>query len=1074
MHWLWPADPPKHPIADGGPESYLSIVKLALPPGAPSVTGSSPLRFKLSLMGTLAVGCTLSVFSFMIVHGWETERAAAEFTWRVDGCTQAMITRVKSYEECLFTLQSLFDASGYVDHHAFVRAADGLRSRHQAVESASWLPHVKPENLAEVTTFARKQVHPDWALQADRVEDSEQARGWLPVLYRAPQSANGADYGLDLQVGALADAVRRAVETGRPTAAGKLRLEMETGGRASYAWGLFLPVFNPEPPSEMPEQGWQNLQGLIFCRFFLSDLAAAGHRVNEPDALEFTITEHRSGVKKEVLFLYNAGRVDFDGSASGIEPRDGLHRITAFVAGGSRWTIEAAPSERWLASRRTMYPHASLGFGLCLTSLLVSRQWQVQRRARQVDLLVAERTRELGEAQERLRRDVLQRQQAEERYRAFVTRTTEAIWRLDLDEPLDLDCEPDEQIKHLIEHAFVAECNDAYARAHGRGSAAELTGLRLRDFLPWNDPMNRAELRLCVESRFSLADAETSERDALGKIRTYVNNLVGIIEEGKLVRVWGTQREVTEHRELERLRERDAQRLRLATRAASVGIWEWERKSDRITWSEQIDAILGLEPGTFCGGSNAFLEKVHPEERQRIRDIITNALISGVEFDCEYRILREGGGVRWVVTRGDVRRNQEGRVTGLVGAALEVTTRKEAEVERQRIEQKLLETQKLESLGILAGGIAHDFNNLLTTMLGNACLARMESPSSSPVHASLSEIEQAAQRAADLCNQMLAYAGKGRFIVQSLDLSELIEDALPLLRASVQKNAALRFHLDPNLPAVHGDATQIRQILMNLVINAGDAIGEKVGTITLTTGRLHADATYFAATHLAPHLAEGEYVYLEVSDTGCGMDAATVSRIFDPFFTTKFTGRGLGLAAVLGIVRGHRGSIEVHSEPRRGTTFRLLLPATKGEAEKVSAENPKGLPWKGSGMALVIDDEESVRSITARMLRKLGFEVLAVADGPAAMDAVASPEHAFRFALLDLTLPGMDGTQIFRELLRSRPDLKVMLMSGFNEQDAINRFAGKGLAGFIQKPFKLEVLRARLQGILESAPEATA
>jgi PAS domain S-box-containing protein len=713
------------------------------------------------------------------------------------------------------------------------------------------------------------------------------------------------------------------------------------------------------------------------------------------------------------------------------------------------------------SSGRGAYPFAFLAFGLGLTALFVLRQRQAQR------------VRSLVEAQERLRAEMIERQRAEERYRAFVMRSTEAIWRLDLAEPLDFSLPGDAQVKHLLEHAFVAECNDAYARVHGRQTASELTGLRLRDLLPWSDPLNRAQLRLYVESGFSLTDAETEERDAAGKVRTYVNNVVGMIEGGRLARIWGTQREITEQRELERLRQRDAQRLRLATRAASVGVWEWERRADRLSWSEQIDAIFGIAPGTFQGGREAFLARVHPEDRERIRDVITHALAAGVEFDCEYRILREGGGIRWVVTRGDVRRDRRGRVVGLVGAALEVTARKEAEAERLRIEQKLLETQKLESLGILAGGIAHDFNNLLTAMLGNACLARLDLPVGSGAHASLGEIEQAAQRAAELCKQMLAYAGRGRFVVQTLDLSALIDDAAPLLRASVAKNAGLRFELAARLPAVQADATQLRQILMNLVINASDALGGSPGTITLATGQLRGDHAYFSGARLAPPVPDCDYVFLEVSDTGCGMTPATIAKIFDPFFSTKFTGRGLGLAAVLGIVRGHRGSIKVYSEPGRGTTFRLLLPACEEAAEDLRGEVAAPSRWRGTGRVLVVDDEESVRTITARMLQMLGFEVDTAADGPAAMEAVGTQGREYRFVLLDLTLPGMDGTHIFRELRRMRPGLKVVLMSGFNEQDAINRFAGKGLAGFVQKPFKFEFLRTRLQQIVQSEPPPT-
>jgi PAS domain S-box-containing protein len=385
---------------------------------------------------------------------------------------------------------------------------------------------------------------------------------------------------------------------------------------------------------------------------------------------------------------------------------------------------------------------------------------------------------------------------------------------------------------------------------------------------------------------------------------------------------------------------------------------------------------------------------------------------------------------------------------------------KQAEAERSKLEQQLLQ-----SLGVLAGGIAHDFNNILMTIIGNADLALMRINKESPAIENLNQIEQAAARAADLAKQMLAYSGKGRFVVEALDLNVLLEEMLHMLQVSISKKAVLRFNLHQPLPLIEADATQMRQIVMNLVINASEAIGDRSGTIAISSGCMDCDHNYLKNVWLDENLSDGLYVYLEVSDTGCGMDKETLSRIFDPFFTTKFTGRGLGMAAVLGIVRGHKGAIKVYSEPGKGTTFKVLLPASGLPAEQISQETP-GDSWQGSGKVLLVDDEETVRGIGSAMLKALGFTAITACDGREALEVFRSNPD-IGFVILDLTMPRMDGEQCFRELRQLNPDVKVIISSGYNEQEVTRKFVGKGLAGFVQKPYRLSVLKEAIRSVLE-------
>ncbi|MDG4550172.1 MAG: response regulator [Candidatus Contendobacter sp.] len=405
----------------------------------------------------------------------------------------------------------------------------------------------------------------------------------------------------------------------------------------------------------------------------------------------------------------------------------------------------------------------------------------------------------------------------------------------------------------------------------------------------------------------------------------------------------------------------------------------------------------------------------------------------------------------------------------LLLAVTDITERKWAENKRLQLERQMQETQKLESLGVLAGGIAHDFNNLLTVILGNASLALDELPPHSAAQESLEAIESTALRAAELCRQMLAYSGKGRFVIESIQLGTLIGEMVSLLKASVSKKAILNLNLQEPLPAVRGDPSQIRQIVMNLVINASEALGDHVGVITLSTGLLDRSSEGPNENFLDEQLTESAYVWLEVADTGCGMDQETQRRIFEPFFTTKFTGRGLGLSAVLGIVRGHQGVLKVHSEPGKGTTFKILFPAMPQDRPAPSPQGEtKPGSWKGVGTILLVDDEESVRSMGNRMLERNGFRVLTAADGREALEIYRTRRDEIALVLLDLTMPDLDGEETFHELRRIDPNVRVVMSSGYTESEIIPRFAGMPLAGFLQKPYStaalMDCLRVPLSG----------
>jgi two-component system, cell cycle sensor histidine kinase and response regulator CckA len=463
-------------------------------------------------------------------------------------------------------------------------------------------------------------------------------------------------------------------------------------------------------------------------------------------------------------------------------------------------------------------------------------------------------------------------------------------------------------------------------------------------------------------------------------------------------------------------------------------------------------------------GYAEMLAMVHPADRPLALDELLKRK-AGQDLQGRYELrIRHRQGTRWlsIFARHIQLRGQP----AIEAVVLDITERRRVEEERQRLELRMQHAQKLESLGVLAGGIAHDFNNLLVGVLGNAGLALTEIPEGSPAHRRLHQIEVAAQRAAELTQQMLAYSGRGRFLVETIHLDQVVDEMSHLLRASISKMAQLSCDFAPQLPTIEADAAQLHQVIMNLITNASEALGERGGTIIVRTGVLHADRATLSATYLDDELPEGRYVYLEVADTGCGMDGETQARIFDPFFTTKTTGRGLGLAAVLGIVRSHHGAIKVSSERGQGTVFRVLFPAHDVEHVETRSVTAETTEWRGQGTILIVDDEPIARDVAAQTLTRYGFEVLLAENGREAVDVVHAQGARLAAVLLDLTMPQMNGEEALREIRALRPDLPVILSSGYSEQEAGASLGAKQPAGFLQKPYRPTQLVEKLRAIL--------
>jgi PAS domain S-box-containing protein len=561
-------------------------------------------------------------------------------------------------------------------------------------------------------------------------------------------------------------------------------------------------------------------------------------------------------------------------------------------------------------------------------------------------------------------------------------------------------------------------------------------------------------------------DQQVRRRMPNGEIRWFHSrSMPRLMEDGNTV-CDGVELDVTDRKHAEEALRASEERLRQVMDLVPHFIFAKDSDGRYLFANRALGQAFGLAPEEIVGRRDTDLSP-DKEEAARFQSDDREVITSGIpKLIPEERHTDASGRIRILQTTKVPFALPHAEKPGVLCISVDITERKLAEEERQRVEAKLQEMQKLDSLGVLAGGIAHDFNNLLTGVIGNASLVRMDLPEASPVLPYLDQIDKASQHAADLCRQMLAYAGKGRFVLQDIDLSALVRETAHLLERSITKDVALHFNLAENLPAVSADATQLRQIVMNLVINASEAIGAGSGSVHISTSLVRVDRAYLEDTVFAPELPEGDYIRLEVADTGSGMTPDTLAKMFDPFFTTKFTGRGLGLAAVLGIVRGHKGALKVYSEPGKGTSFKILLPSAGAPVIAPAAADSAADRWRGSGVVLVVDDEEMVRATAGRMLQSLGFTVVTANNGREAVERFRSAPAEIRAVLLDLTMPQLDGEGAFRELRLMRPDVRVILMSGFNEQEAIHRFIGKGLAGFLQKPFRLDSLRARMKEIL--------
>ncbi|MCU0240909.1 MAG: PAS domain S-box protein [Vicinamibacteria bacterium] len=530
------------------------------------------------------------------------------------------------------------------------------------------------------------------------------------------------------------------------------------------------------------------------------------------------------------------------------------------------------------------------------------------------------------------------------------------------------------------------------------------------------------------------------------------------------------QREIQERERTAAALAASEERFRTFYDSVNDAIFVYDVRSSAIVdINQRACKMFGYTRAEACALSISELNSGVPPYTATAMQAWLESAAHGEQPLFEWQAKDRQGRVFWVEVA--IQRAQVAHETLLLIVVRDIDARKQAEENHRLLQERMLHTQKLESLGVLAGGIAHDFNNLLCGVLGFTDLAMQDVASGSRPAERLRRIRDAAQRATGLCHQMLAYSGRGQVAAAPVNLAQLVSEMAELIRASLGKKAALELDIAPDLPPIRGDSAQLSQVVLNLILNAAESLDheDERGRVAIAIGRRAADPAWLQSPYCDLDPSLRDYVFLRVTDNGCGMDEHTLARIFDPFFTTKFAGRGLGLSAVLGIVRGHHGTIQVESRIGQGSVFTVWLPIAEHPTTAPEIPALDNGAWSGSGLVLLIDDEPTVRDTARAMLEMLGFTVAEAQDGQAGIAAFTEQRDSVRLVLLDLTMPGKDSTEILKALRALRADVPVVLTSGYSAEEALARFARTDLAGFLRKPFDLATLRTTLRMALAVA-----
>jgi PAS domain S-box-containing protein len=618
-------------------------------------------------------------------------------------------------------------------------------------------------------------------------------------------------------------------------------------------------------------------------------------------------------------------------------------------------------------------------------------------------------------------------------------------------------------------------CNDKAAQILGLtkngldGRLATDPSFRLFDADGVDLPVERYPVVLAIRRRAPIRDYivgtthSGSDRPTWGLVSAEPR----FDDEGELLAVVVTFVDITELREAQQALQESEERYSAAVSGTSDGLWDVDLRRETAYYSPRFEALLGLPEGSLPTQPHAWLDFVHPEDLDEVRMALEDHLERHVPYDVQFRVRHRTG--RWlhVRSRGRAARDGNGMPIRMSGTTTDITSQVEAEAERREVQRRLEVAARIESLSVLAGGVAHDFNNLLVGILGAADTARRLLRGQEPVRELLDIIAAAGTRAAELTRQLMAYAGRGSVSSEVVDVSTLVAELAKLVRGSLPSQARLELALIPQLPGVKVDATLLRQGVLNLIVNAGQAVAANAGCITLATRTetlTEADLDRVYQQSAEP----GRFVVVTVEDDGIGMDATTQERVFEPFFTTKPEGHGLGLAALIGLVQSHQGFIRLRSAPGTGSRFDVGLPALDRPAPAVPASVEDDAPLGRGRWAVVVEDQPLVRQVVQVMLEREGFRVQALEGRTGLLSTLTDREPAL--LVLDLTLGWSSGALVLQQVREAYPRLPVLLYSGHIDAASILEREGDRPTAFLPKPFGMDALREALLQILDQAP----
>ena len=993
------------------------------------------------------LGIVLSLAVFGWVSRLENDRLALQFAQLSEARVSIIEREIEAHLNELHALRRFWENSDEVTEHEFRHFVAPIRVRHLDFAGFVWAPRVLDADRFTFEEKIRGAGNEEYAIRetspaGDMVEAGRREQ-YFPILFREPpHDSLGWDLLSEPERSAAVALVR---ETGLAVITGPTDCIGRPGREPSV---IFCePVFKALKGNDRGESPRSSeLMGVIASSMDLGGIMEEVTQTVLPAGIHYLIQDVTGGTPGVPLHFHVSRTEETD--AGEVEALRGSPLVftKSLDVAGRRWLITCTPAPYFLDQHGSNTRWVGLAAGLFLTVFFVGWLQREQSRAAGVESLVELRTEALKESEEHLE--------------LALHGADLGVW--------DWNVQSDDV-------AF----NERWVT---------MLGYEVGEIEPhsssWGKlvhPEDLADVEAVLQAHL---DGRRDHYEAEYRMRSKSGSWVWILDRGRVVqrdqegrplRVAGTHLDITDRKEAEK-------RIDAANRAlleeqslfkkGPAVIFKWLRGPE---WSveyvsENALDVIGYDVQSWISGEITYSGIVFPEDLERVRKEVASFTDLGVSsFEHKpYRLVRKDGGIIWVADFTTVWRDPDGEPAHYLGYVLDITERKRAEEQKQEAEARVRHAQKLEGLGVLAGGIAHDFNNILTGILGNADLALHELGPQAPVRRNVEEIVSASLHAAGLARQMLAYSGKGSFVVGPIDINRIVREMSDLLRAASSKKVVFRCEFGDDLPSIDGDETQIRQIVLNLVTNASEAIGDENGVIVLRTGKQSCDREFLRGSYLHEDQEEGPYIFLEVSDTGCGMDEKTKSRMFDPFFTTKFAGRGLGMAAVLGIVRGHGGAIKIDTEEGTGTTIRFLFPVVESEAGVTEALDPRpGLQeWSGSGTILVVDDDAMIRGLATRMLEHLGFEVITASDGQEAVEIFKDRAQMIACVLLDLTMPRMGGEEAFAEMRGIRADVPVILSSGYNKEVVAEEISAKGLAGFVQKPYVLETLAHVLKKVL--------